>query len=87
MVSGVRDYFEGSIRPLQARYLSERVDYCVLAGPGYFRRVRIWPSLNVVRGVIQDEVAVRLIVSAKICWFVAFKVYLGKTVPIKYKSV
>lgn len=61
MVSGASDYFEGTIRPFQARDLSERVDYRVLAWPGQFRRVGIWPSLNVVRGVIQDEVAVRLI--------------------------
>ncbi len=54
----------GSIRPIESRHLGQRVDDCVCAWPREVWGIGDRSALDVVGGVVEDEVAVGLKLSA-----------------------
>ena len=55
---------ENNVRPIEAGHLGERVDYCVRTWPWERWRIGGWAALDVIRGMVENEVAVGLLLLA-----------------------
>lgn len=56
----VKNWVKEILRPVEAGYLSKRVDNCVFRGPWKFRRIICWTVLDVIWSVLENEVPIGL---------------------------
>ena len=79
---------KGCARPIQARNFCQAVNYGFFAGPGQICRIVGRAFLDIVRGVVEDEITIGLCVLLEaISWLCEQRAYFGETIPIENKRM